>query len=63
MLADGPSNVKLCFHMASVKRCGPDEEETDNENSGAFYKIISLVQFDTFVFTHGPFTPVDPPCK
>jgi len=63
MLADGGGSVRLCFHLAAVKRCGPDEEEPDTEHGGAFLKVTSLVQFDTFVLTHGPFTPVDPPCK
>lgn len=66
-------SVALSFHLAGAKRCTP--EECEEEITGqpapaapagvtrAFFKILSLVELDTFTLTHGPFTPLDTPGK
>lgn len=49
---------------------GPEEENVEESSSGAqggvttlppkmYLKVLSIVEFDTFVVTHGPFTSVD----
>lgn len=49
--------------MAVVKHSGvednPNEDTIETEIPKAFLKVQTLIEFDTFVATHGPFTSID----
>lgn len=58
-----PCEVDCNFYLAVVKPSSiednPDDESIETEIPKVFLKVQSLIEFDTFVATHGPFTHVD----
>ena len=49
--------------MAVVKQSSiednPDDDTIETEIPKVYLKVQTLIEFDTFVATHGPFTPID----
>lgn len=61
---DHPTEMDYVFYLANVKPSSVDsitnEESTvDVEFPKMYLKVMSLIEFDTFVITHGPGTYVD----
>ncbi|EEZ97239.1 Mediator of RNA polymerase II transcription subunit 14-like Protein [Tribolium castaneum] len=55
--------VDCAFHMAVVKPSSiednPDDDTIETEIPKVYLKVQTLIEFDTFVATHGPFTSID----
>ncbi|XP_015120340.1 mediator of RNA polymerase II transcription subunit 14 isoform X1 [Diachasma alloeum] len=58
-----PCEIECSFYMASVKPSSAEnnsqDENIESEIPKMYLKLQSLIEFDTFVITHGPFTSVD----
>lgn len=58
-----PCEMDFSFYMILVKHSSiddnPDDESIESEIPKMFLKVQTLIEFDTFVVTHGPFTNVD----
>lgn len=58
-----PCEVECSFYMAVVKHCSiednPNDDSIETEFPKVFLKLLTLIEFDTFVVTHGPYTAVD----
>lgn len=58
-----PSEIECLFYLAVVKPSSidddPHDENIETEIPKMYLKLQSLIEFDTFVITHGPFTSVD----
>lgn len=60
-----PNEVEFAFYLAIVKMSSieveptPGEETIENEITKMYLKVSTLIEFDTFVATHGPGTYVD----
>ncbi|KAE8748234.1 hypothetical protein FOCC_FOCC005073, partial [Frankliniella occidentalis] len=57
-------DITCAFYLASVRAVSIQEEEqssedTDNEMPKPYLKVLTLIELDTFVATHGPCTSVD----
>ncbi|XP_053982530.1 mediator of RNA polymerase II transcription subunit 14 isoform X1 [Hylaeus anthracinus] len=55
--------IECSFHLAVVKHSSVEDDLQDDsietEIPKMYLKVQSLIEFDTFVITHGPFTSVD----
>lgn len=55
--------MDLVFYLAVVKQSSieddPHDDTIETEIPKMYLKILTLIEFDTFVTTHGPFTPID----
>ncbi|XP_020281468.1 mediator of RNA polymerase II transcription subunit 14 isoform X2 [Pseudomyrmex gracilis] len=60
---NSPCEIEYSFYLAVVKHSSieddPHDDSIETEIPKMYLKIQSLVEFDTFVITHGPFTSVD----
>ncbi|XP_043274195.1 mediator of RNA polymerase II transcription subunit 14 isoform X2 [Venturia canescens] len=58
-----PCEIECSFYLAVVKHSSieddPHDETIETEIPKMYLKVQSLIEFDTFVITHGPFTSVD----
>ncbi|XP_050305905.1 mediator of RNA polymerase II transcription subunit 14 [Anthonomus grandis grandis] len=58
-----PCEIDCSFNMFVVKHASiddnPKDETIETELPKVFFKVQTLIEFDTFVATHGPFTPID----
>lgn len=58
-----PCEIECSFYMAVVKHSSiegdPHDDSIEAEIPKMYLKVQSLIEFDTFVTTHGPFTSVD----
>ncbi|XP_034941406.1 mediator of RNA polymerase II transcription subunit 14 [Chelonus insularis] len=58
-----PCEIEFSFYLAVVKPSSieddPHDESIETEIPKMYLKVQSLIEFDTFVITHGPFTSVD----
>ena len=58
-----PCEIECSFYLAVVKHSSVEEDPHDDsietEIPKMYLKVQSLIEFDTFVITHGPFTSVD----
>lgn len=58
-----PCEVECGFYLAVVKQSSiednPNDDTIETEIPKLYLKVLTLLQFDTFVVTHGPFTSVD----
>lgn len=60
-----PNEIEFSFYLAIVKMSSievdptPGEETIENEITKMYLKVSTLIEFDTFVATHGPGTYVD----
>lgn len=58
-----PCEVDCSFYLAVVKHSSiednPDDESIETEIPKVYLKLQTLIEFDTFVVTHGPFTSID----
>ncbi|XP_073993036.1 mediator complex subunit 14 isoform X1 [Rhodnius prolixus] len=58
-----PLEMDLVFYLAVVKQSSieddPHDDTIETEIPKMYLKILTLIEFDTFVTTHGPFTPID----
>lgn len=61
-----PCEVECGFYLAVVKQSSiednPNDDTIETEIPKLYLKVLTLLQFDTFVVTHGPFTSVDGMC-
>ncbi|XP_012271319.1 mediator of RNA polymerase II transcription subunit 14 isoform X2 [Orussus abietinus] len=55
--------IECSFYLAVVKHSSieddPHDDSIETEIPKMYLKVQSLIEFDTFVITHGPFTSVD----
>ncbi|KAI4459735.1 mediator complex subunit [Holotrichia oblita] len=60
---NSPCEIDCSFYLAVVKHSSiednPDDETIETEIPKVYLKVQTLIEFDTFVATHGPFTSVD----
>lgn len=58
-----PCEIDCSFYLVVVKNSSiednPDDDTVETEIPKVFLKVQSLIEFDTFVVTHGPFTSID----
>lgn len=58
-----PCEIGCTFYLAVVKPSSieedPHDESIETETPKMYLKLQSLIEFDSFVITHGPFTSVD----
>lgn len=58
-----PCEIECFFHLAIVKHSSiednPNDDTVETEIPKVYFKVQSLIEFDTFVATHGPFTNID----
>lgn len=58
-----PCEIECSFYLAVVKHSSieddPHDDSIETEIPKMYLKVQSLIEFDTFVITHGPFTSVD----
>lgn len=60
----GQCKVEFAFYLAFVKQCSVEEDETVNDVlPQIFFRLTTMVEFDTFVSTHGPATDVLGECR
>ncbi|KAK4883568.1 hypothetical protein RN001_006887 [Aquatica leii] len=60
---NSPCEVDFSFYLAVVKHSSiednPDDDNIETEIPKVYLKVQSLIELDTFVVTHGPYTSVD----
>lgn len=60
---NSPCEIDCSFYLAVVKHSSiednPDDETIETEIPKVYLKVQTLIEFDTFVVTHGPFTSID----
>jgi len=58
-----PCEIDCSFYLAVVKHSSieddPHDDSIETEIPKMYLKVLTLIEFDTFVITHGPFTSVD----
>lgn len=58
-----PCEIDFVFYLAVVKHSSiednPDDDSIEVEIPKVYLKLQSLIELDTFVVTHGPYTSVD----
>ncbi|PSN29847.1 Mediator of RNA polymerase II transcription subunit 14 [Blattella germanica] len=58
-----PCEIDCSFYLAVVKHSSieddPHDDTIETEIPKMYLKVMTLIEFDTFVITHGPFTSVD----
>ncbi|XP_028152767.1 mediator of RNA polymerase II transcription subunit 14 isoform X2 [Diabrotica virgifera virgifera] len=61
-IESNPCELDFLFYLAVVKHSSiddsPDDDSIEAEAPKVFLKVQTLIEFDTFVSTHGPFTSV-----
>ncbi|CAH0553803.1 unnamed protein product [Brassicogethes aeneus] len=61
-----PCEIDCSFYMCVVRQSSiednPNDESIETEIPKVYLKVQTLIEFDTFVATHGPFTNVDGGC-
>lgn len=65
-IKERPTNVcemDYTFYLAFVKHSSiddnPNDETIDNDIPKVYFRVQTLIEFDTFAVTHGPGTYVD----
>lgn len=60
---NSPCEIECSFYLAVVKHSSieddPHDDSIEAEIPKMYLKVQTLIEFDTFVITHGPFTSVD----
>ncbi|KAF7268704.1 mediator complex subunit 14 isoform X1 [Rhynchophorus ferrugineus] len=60
---NNPCEIDCSFYICVVKHSSiddnPNDETIETEIPKVFLKVQTLIEFDTFVATHGPFTCID----
>ncbi|KAL1123440.1 hypothetical protein AAG570_002520 [Ranatra chinensis] len=60
---NSPCEIDYQFYLAVVKQSSieddPHDDSIETEIPKMYLKVLTLIEFDTFVTTHGPFTSVD----
>lgn len=60
---NSPCEVDCNFYLAVVKHSSieddPHDDTIESEIPKMYLKVLTLIEFDTFVTTHGPFTTID----
>lgn len=60
---NAPCEVDCNFYLAVVKHSSieddPHDDAIESEIPKMYLKVLTLIEFDTFVTTHGPFTTID----
>lgn len=60
---NSPCEVDCNFYLAVVKHSSieddPNDDTIEPEIPKMYLKVLTLIEFDTFVTTHGPFTTID----
>ncbi|KAI4496983.1 hypothetical protein M0802_007931 [Mischocyttarus mexicanus] len=60
---NSPCEIECSFYLAVVKHSSieddPHDDSIETEIPKMYLKVQTLIEFDTFVITHGPFTSVD----
>lgn len=55
--------MECTFYLAVVKHCSiednPNDDTIETEFPKVYLRLLTLIEFDTFVVTHGPYTGVD----
>ncbi|XP_063244367.1 mediator of RNA polymerase II transcription subunit 14 isoform X2 [Bacillus rossius redtenbacheri] len=58
-----PCEIECAFYLAVVKHSSiednPHDDTIETEIPKMYLKVLTLIEFDSFVITHGPFTSVD----
>lgn len=58
-----PTEMDYTFYLAVVKQSSieddPHDDSIETEIPKMYLKVLTLIEFDSFVTTHGPFTAVD----
>ena len=58
-----PCEIQCSFYLCAVKPSSTEHDTSDDsidtKNHNIYLKLESLIEFDTFVITHGSFTSVD----
>jgi hypothetical protein len=58
-----PCEIDCSFYLSVVKHSSieddPHDDSIETEIPKMYLKVLTLIEFDTFVITHGPFTSVD----
>lgn len=62
---NNPCEIDCFFYMAVVKHSSiednPNDDTIETEIPKVYLRVQTLIEFDTFVATHGPFTNIDGP--
>ncbi|BES92650.1 U1 small nuclear ribonucleoprotein C [Nesidiocoris tenuis] len=57
------TEIDYIFYVVVVKHSSieddPNDDTVENEIPKMYLRVMKLIEFDSFVSTHGPFTPVD----
>ncbi|KAJ8894673.1 hypothetical protein PR048_007338 [Dryococelus australis] len=60
---NSPCEIECAFYLAVVKHSSiednPHDDSIETEIPKMYLKVLTLIEFDSFVITHGPFTGVD----
>ncbi|XP_014256171.1 mediator of RNA polymerase II transcription subunit 14 [Cimex lectularius] len=60
---NAPNEIDYTFYLAVVKQSSieddPHDDSIEAEIPKMYLKVLTLIEFHSFVTTHGPFTPVD----
>ncbi|XP_049820505.1 mediator of RNA polymerase II transcription subunit 14 isoform X2 [Aethina tumida] len=63
---NSPCEIDCLFHIVVVRHSSveenPNDESIESEIPKVYLKVQTVIEFDTFVATHGPFTNVDGSC-
>lgn len=55
--------IDCVFYLSVVKHSSieddPSDESVEREIPKMYLKVLTIIEFDSFVITHGPFTSVD----
>ncbi|XP_011505329.1 PREDICTED: mediator of RNA polymerase II transcription subunit 14 [Ceratosolen solmsi marchali] len=58
-----PCDIQFSFYLCAVKPCSIEHDANDDnietKTHNVYLKLESLIEFDTFVITHGSFTSID----
>lgn len=60
---EGTADIECHYYLIFVKHSSieddPNDETIETDIPKVYLKVLTLIEFDTFVITHGPFTAVD----
>lgn len=58
-----PYEIDIQFYMAVVKQSSiednPEDDTIETEIPKMYLKVLTLIEFDSFVITHGPYTSIE----
>lgn len=58
-----PTEIDCAFHLLVVKHCSiednPNDDTVETDFPKVYLRVLSLIELDTFVVTHGPYTCVE----